>query len=257
MLTDTHSHIHFKTEFPDVDDVIDRAEANGIRRQILIGCGISDCFNLPAFIGKYSQKDFWCAVGIHPHDSNKVNGNLLKDLAALCQKEEKIIAVGEIGLDYFKNYQPKEIQQRAFLMQLDLARQLDLPVVVHVRDAWEDTFEILKNAGARKVILHTFCGDVELARKCWNLGYYTSFSGVITYPKNEYLRDLIAQAPEDLILLETDCPYLPPQRYRGQRNEPAFMLETALEVARLRNVDLEDIADITTQNASAAFLIKN
>jgi TatD DNase family protein len=204
-------------------------------------------------LNKYSGKKFWGTVGVHPHEANRLSENVLKDLADLIRREKKIVGIGEIGLDYFRNLQPGDIQKKGFIDQLNLARELDLPVVIHIRDAYEDAFKILEEMKMKKVILHTFCGDLEMAKWAWDKGFYTSFSGVITYPKNEYLRDISAEAPEELILIETDCPYLPPQKYRGQRNEPAYVAEVAREIAMVRRTDFESVAEITTNNAIKAF----
>jgi TatD DNase family protein len=253
MLLDSHSHIQFVNEFPDVEAVIKRAEQNDVNMQILVSCNPKDSFTLPVFLKKYSGKNFWGTVGVHPHDANRLSDNVLKDFKDLIGREKKIIGIGEVGLDYFRNIQPGDIQKKAFIDQLNLAKELDLPVVIHVRDAYEDAFKILEEMKMKKVILHTFGGNMDLARRSWDNGYYTSFSGVITYPKNEYLRDIVAEAPEELILIETDCPYLPPQKYRGQRNEPAYVAEVAREIAMVRRMDFELVAEITTNNAIKAF----
>jgi len=252
MFTDSHSHIHFTPEFPDVADVIARAENNDVKRQVLVGCGPRDCFALPAFLNKYKEKDFWGSVGVHPHDADKVTEVMLKDFARLIDRADKIVAIGEIGLDYYRNLQPENIQKRAFITQLDFAKQLGMTVIIHVRDAWDDAFKILMDLKMEKVILHTYSGGMELAKKFWDKGYYMGISGVVTYPKNELLREIVAEAPMERLLLESDCPYLSPQRYRGQRNEPAYIVETANEIARVRNVDVEEVAQVTSSNTLSA-----
>lgn len=256
MFTDTHSHIHFSREFPDIEGILSRAEEAEVDRQIIVGCTPKDSFQALQFVKKYSTKDFWSTLGVHPHSANELNDEILSRFKQLAQTEQKIVAFGEMGLDYFRNFQPKNIQIEAFSRQLILARELDMPVVVHIRDAWEDALNILKKIGNTKVVLHCFSADIECAKVCWDRGYYTSFSGVITYPKNQYLRDVSESAPIDKILIETDCPYLTPQCYRGKRNEPSFVVETAKELAKIRGLDLEEIAQITTDNAIRIFKLK-
>lgn len=253
MFTDTHSHIHFGREFPDIDDILTRAGLAEVTNQIIVGCTPKDSFQALQFVKKYSAKNLWSTLGVHPHNANELTDEILARYKQLVKSESKIVALGEMGLDYFRNFQPKEIQQKAFKAQLILAKELDLAVVVHVRDAWDDALRILAEIGNSKVVLHCFTGDMVCAEKCWAQGFYTSFSGVLTYPKNDYLRDVAEAAPADKILIETDCPYLTPQKYRGKRNEPAFVVETAFELARIRSVDLEEIAKITTDNAVKIF----
>lgn len=252
MFTDTHSHIHFVKEFPDVDDVILRAKEVNVSYQIIVGCTVRDSLAALEFVKKHG-KGFWSTLGVHPHNADQWNDQVAADYERLIREEEKIVALGEMGLDYFRNLKPKSVQQHAFRGQLKLARKLDVPVVVHVRDAWDDALDLLQEVGNTKVILHCFTGEMKHARESWERGYYTSFSGVVTYPKNEYLREVAQQSPEDLILIETDCPYLTPQPYRGKRNEPAYVVETARELAKVRGVLLEDIGRFTTDNALRLF----
>lgn len=253
MFTDTHSHIHFLREFPDTQEILERAAAEEVTRQIIVGCTSKDSFQALQFVKKYSQHNLWSTLGVHPHNANELTEEILKRFAELARSEKKIVALGEMGLDYFRNFQPREIQLETFKKQLQLAKELHLPVVVHVREAWEDALDLLREVGNTKVVLHCFTGNSQQAEECWNRGYYTSFSGVVTYPKNQYLREIAASAPADKILIETDCPYLTPQKFRGQRNEPSYIVETAKELAKARTAALEDIGKITTQNAIRVF----
>lgn len=255
MFTDTHSHIHFLNEFPDTEEIFRRALDADVSRQIIVGCTPKDSYQALQFVNKFSQLDLWSTLGVHPHNADELTPEILRRFKELATSEQKIVALGEMGLDYFRNFQPQKIQQETFKAQLLLAKGLDLPVVVHVRDAWEDALKILAAAANTKVVLHCFSADINIARTCWERGYYTSFSGVLTYPKNQYLRDVAELAPADKILIETDCPYLTPQTYRGKRNEPAFVVETAKELAKVRGVSLEEVAGITTQNAVRIFNI--
>lgn len=256
MFTDTHSHIHFTNEFPDIEAVLRRSLAADVTRQIIVGCTPKDSIQALGFVKSNDQLQLWSTLGVHPHNADECTDVVLERYRQLATTEEKIVALGELGLDYFRNLQPKNIQQKAFKAQLKLAKELNLAVVVHVRDAWDDALKILKEIGNTKVILHCFTGDLEIAQECWSRGYYTSFSGVVTYPKNDYLRDVASQAPENLYLIETDCPYLTPQVVRGKRNEPAFVVETAKELAMVRRMALEDVAAQTTANATRIFGLK-
>ncbi len=253
MFTDTHSHIHFAREFPDIDALIARAEDALVSRQIIVGCTAKDSYQALLFIKKYANHNFYSTLGVHPHNADELNDQILSRFKELVLQEERIVALGEMGLDYFRNFKPVEVQKKAFRAQLLLAKELNVAVVVHVRDAWEDALALLADVGNTKVVLHCFTGDLTIAQRCWERGYHTSFSGVLTYPNNGYLRDVAEQAPLDKILIETDCPYLTPQAYRGKRNEPAFVVETAKELARIKNIGLEEIGEITTQNAIKAF----
>lgn len=253
MFTDTHSHIHFAEEFQDIDDILKRASTANVLRQIIVGCTPQDSRQALAFVQEHADFQLWSTLGVHPHHANELTPEILEEFTQLVRKEKKIVALGEMGLDYFRNLQPHDIQQQAFSAQLKLAKELDLPVVVHVRDAWEDALKILAEMGNTKVILHCFTGTLEQAQTCWDRGYYTSFSGVLTYPKNQYLRDIAAAVPRDKILIETDCPYLTPQVYRGKRNEPSYVVETARELAKVRGADLAEIARQTTVNATSIF----
>lgn len=253
MFTDTHSHIHFKNEFPDVEEIFSRALAAGVTRQIIVGCTVEDSYIALDFVKKHRDYRLWSTLGVHPHNANEWNSGIRDRFRTTVLAEKKVVALGELGLDYFRNFQPKDVQIKAYREQLLLAKELDLPVVVHVRDAWDDALGILKETGNSKVILHCFTGQAEQARICWERGHHVSFSGVLTYPKNGYLRDVAKEAPKELMLIETDCPYLTPQVLRGKRNEPAFVVETAKVLAEARGVSLQLIGDQTTLNARKLF----
>lgn len=255
MFTDTHSHIHFKQEFPDIEEIFSRAVAAGVTRQIIVGCTVKDSYEALDFVKTYRDFHLWSTLGVHPHNADEWNSEVGDRFRATVKSEKKVVALGELGLDYFRNFQPRDTQVKTFREQLLLAKELDLPVVVHVRDAWDEALRILKETGNSKVILHCFTGQIEQARTCWERGYYVSFSGVLTYPKNGYLREAAKVGPKDLILIETDCPYLTPQVLRGKRNEPAFVVETAKVLAQTRGVSFEQIGEQTTANALKLFRI--
>ena len=164
-------------------------------------------------------------------------------------EQSKVVAIGEAGLDFFRNRAPRAAQAEAFRRQIRLARELDLPLIVHDRDAHQETMQLLKEEAAQTVLLHCFSGDLALAEEARRRGYYLSIAGPVTYPKNETLREIVRKAKTERLLLETDCPYLPPQPVRGQRNEPAHLLHTACEVARLLDMPLTELGRLTTENA--------
>ena len=256
MFTDSHSHIQFARQFPDIEAIISRAEDAGVDRQVIVGCTPKDSRLAVDFIKKHGDKKFWATLGVHPHNANLLTDEVLASFRDLAKKENKIVAIGETGLDYFRNFQPKEIQIRAFRLQLRLARELDLPAVIHVRDAWNEAIKILDEEGNKKVILHCFSGNFTQAQACWEKGYHIAFNGTLTYPKNDSLSDIAIAVPDNRILIETDCPYLTPQLYRGKRNEPAYVVETAKTLAEVRGVSLIEIARQTTDNAVRIFGLK-
>ena len=251
MFTDTHSHIHFANDFPDVEEILVRAKQARVSRQIIVGCTVKDSFEALEFVR--AREGLWSTLGVHPHNANEWNDEVRDRFQKAVEAEGKIVAIGEIGMDYFRNLQPHELQASAFEEQLILAKKLDLPVVVHVRDACDDALKILAEVGNFRVILHCFTGTMEHAKICWERGYYISFSGVLTYPKNDYLREVASVAPAEQILIETDCPFLTPQVVRGKRNEPAYVVETAKVLAASRGVSLEEIGLQTTKNAVKIF----
>jgi TatD DNase family protein len=252
MFTDSHSHLQFVREFPDFTEVLERAEKAGVDRQVLVGCTPRDSVETVVFAEKHPSK-FRAVIGVHPHDSNLLDEKVIADLKGLAEKHKCVSGIGEIGLDFFRNRQPHDVQERAFRLQLKLARELKLPVVIHVRDAWDEALRVLAEEGNKEVVMHCFSGNFTQARECWERGYHLAFGGALTYPKNESLRDLAAVVPDERILIETDCPYLPPQPYRGKRNEPAYIVETAKMLADIRGVSLKQLARITTENAVRVF----
>jgi TatD DNase family protein len=253
MFTDSHSHIQFRKDFPDVENVIGRAEAAGVTRQIIVGCSPKDSRDGVDFVKKYSGKNFWAAVGVHPHESNLLTDEVIEEFRTFVKGENKVVAIGEIGLDFYRNLQPVVVQERAFRAQLRLAKELDVPAIIHVRDAWEEAIAVLNEEGNKKVVLHCFSGNFTQAYDCWQKGFYLSFAGVLTYPKNEQLRDIALAVPDSQILIETDCPYLTPQPFRGKRNEPAYVIETAKTLAELKGMTLEEAGRVTTENTIRLF----
>lgn len=253
MLIDTHSHLYFKHFAGDAVQTLNRAVKAGVDKQILVGCNVAESDSALSFCKRYSDYDLFCAIGVHPHDARELNDNVLKRFEMMAGDEDKIVAIGEIGLDYFRNLSPRELQMDAFEKQLHLAKRLGLPVVIHERDAWDDTMAILGRVGNKKVVLHSFTGGRERMDECMERGYYVSFSGMITFPKNDLLRESVKHVWSDRFFVETDCPYLAPQAFRGQRNEPAFVAETARFAANIRGEIFKNLANQTTSNAIMFF----
>ncbi|MGD0364349.1 MAG: TatD family hydrolase [Bryobacteraceae bacterium] len=246
-LIDSHCHLDDKQFDPDRAEVIARAREAGVERMMAIGTGDGPP-DLEAAVRLARQHDFiYATVGVHPHDAAKATPETFAALGALA-RESKVLAIGEIGLDYHYDFSPRVVQHEVFVEQLKLAATAGKPVVIHTREAWEDTLALLREHASGAGIIHCFSGGPEEARQALDLGFYLSFGGVVTFPKAEALRDAARIAPEDRLLVETDAPYLAPVPKRGKRNEPAFMVETARRLGEVRGVAPERIAEITTAN---------
>ena len=251
-LFDTHAHLHFPEFDADREAMLDRARAAGVRRMLTIGTEPESSRAAVALATR--EADVWAAVGIHPHDAGPADVTALGEIERLAG-EPRVVAVGEIGLDYFRNLSPREDQERVFHALLGLARRLGKPVVVHCRDAHEDVLRILDEERVGEVggIMHCFSGDVAIARRCLDLGLTISLAGPVTYPNARALPDVARFVPGDRLVIETDCPFLPPQGHRGpgRRNEPAYLPVTASRVAQLRGESLDVLAARLTANACA------
>lgn len=266
MLIDTHAHLFWESFQQDFDDVIDRAIQAGLSTIINVGVDL-ETSQLSVNL-KSDKIQFYSSIGIHPTDTQIFNcysdesiHNYIKEVGDIYLKNiSKVIAVGECGLDYnfrdFASFNPhaidqlKQLQKKLFKSQIELSKKLDLPLLIHCRDAWSDIFNNLQDT---KGLFHTFTGSMADAKKALDLGYYLSFSGIITYPKNEYLREIVKNTPLDRILTETDCPFLPPQGKRGQRNEPANIKEIVQLIAEEKELSFAAVADQVFQNATKLF----
>ncbi len=225
MLIDCHSHIHVDAFDADRKEVITRAQAAGVEKLINVGFDVEGNFKAIALANQY---DFiYATMGVHPHSASEWSEEVGEMIIETVKKEPKVVALGEMGLDYFKNYQPRELQIAVLRAQLAIAQKLELPVIIHCRDAFTDLFEILPHYQLPAVLLHCFTGTLEEARVGWERGYYMAFTGIVTYPTAESLRQVARECPSHLAVVETDCPYLPPVPHRGKRNEPAFLKDTA------------------------------
>lgn len=251
-LFDTHTHLHFPQFTEDLPAVLERARAAGVRRLVTIGTDVETSGAALALAGR--EPDVWAAVGIHPHDAAGGDETTLAEIARLAAAP-RVVAVGEIGLDYFRNLSPPDSQTRVFRALIALGRRLGKPLLIHCREAHAEVLRILEEEGGRQVggIMHCFSGDVEIARRCLDLGFLVSLAGPVTYPNARALPAVARFVPGDRLVIETDCPFLPPQGYRGKRNEPAYLALTAARVAELRGEPLEELGARCTANACALF----
>ena len=252
-LVDTHAHLHFPEFAEDLDAVLERARQAGVTTMVTIG---TDRETNPAAVALAERLEgVYASVGIHPHDAAQATEEDFAALESLARLSPKVVALGEMGLDFFRNLSPREIQERVFRRQLELARRLGKPVVVHCRDAHAETLAILgeERAGEIGGVMHCFSGDVEVAKRCLDLGFHISLAGPVTYRNARALPDVARAAPEDRLVVETDCPFLPPHPHRGKRNEPAYMALTAARVAELRGADPEVLNAAMSRNAGRLF----
>jgi TatD DNase family protein len=249
MWVDSHCHPYFDSYDADREEMIKKSFDAGVKKMIAIGCDKKTNRQALALSEKY---DFmYATMGIHPADAPDDLDEAEMDF--IRANKDKIVAVGEIGLDYHHMSLSKEKQAENFRIQIRLAKELDLPIVVHSRDAAVDTLQILVEEAAEKVVFHCYAYDLEFAKKVWERGYYTSFSGVVTYKNAANIQEAAKNAPQDLFMIETDSPFLAPQSIRGQRNDMSYVIEVGKKVAELREESPEKIAQCTTKNAERFF----
>ncbi len=253
-MLDTHCHIndqHFKGE---VDQIVNSFLSSGVEKAICVGCCPESNRDVIALSNKYES--VYCAVGVHPDDCEKYNEQELEQL--LINRNHKLVAVGEIGLDYYHNKDNKDKQIEVFESQISLAKKYNLPIIIHCREAFGDTLEILKKHSPlhNGFVFHCYSGSVEFAREIIKLGGKISFTGTVTYKNAKNVQEVAKNIPLDSFFLETDCPYLAPTPYRGQRNEPKYVLEVAKFIADLRGISFTEIEDITDRNAKKFFNIE-
>ncbi len=249
MLIDSHCHLDFPDFATELDAVIARGRAAGLARMVTISTRVKRHDEVLAIAERFP--DVFCSIGTHPHYAHEELDVSTGDLVARASKNPKIVAIGEAGLDYHYDNSPREAQQRGFRSHIAAARETGLPLVIHSRQADDDTARILEEEtgkGAFPAVLHCFTGGPELARRAVALGHFVSFTGILTFKNSTALRDVAAALPADRILVETDAPYLAPGKYRGKRNEPAYVVETAKVLADTRGVPFDAIARQTTEN---------
>jgi len=248
MLVDSHCHLDFPDFTDDLDGVVGRARAAGVGRIVTISTRIKQHAGLVAIAERFP--DVYCSVGTHPHHAHEELDIGTADIVAHT-RHPKVVALGEAGLDYHYDFSPREAQERGFRNHIAAARETGLPLVIHTREADEDAARILEEEtgkGPFPAVLHCYTGGPELARRAIDLGLYISFTGILTFKKSDDLRAIAASLPRDRVLVETDAPYLAPGKFRGKRNEPAYVVETAKMLADVQGVTADEVARQTTEN---------
>ena len=253
-LVDSHAHLEMTDFRKDLEEVIRRAKNAGVETIFTVGTEKKDwprALEIADF-----HDSIYAILGVHPHNAKEIDDQTYPALSKLC-RHKKVKAFGEIGLDFFRNLSSREIQLNRFREQIGLAKDLGLPIVVHDRDAHRETLDILKSEKAEECggIIHCFSGDYEMAKKCLEMGFSISVPGTITFKNAEVFKEIIRKLPLESLLVETDAPYLTPLPFRGKRNEPSYVRYTAEKVAEVKMVSLEEVAEVTTQNALRVFRV--
>ncbi|MGB9792241.1 MAG: TatD family hydrolase [Thermacetogeniaceae bacterium] len=253
-IIDTHAHLDDPRFDRDRDEVITRARSAGVVAIVCVGSDFASSRRAVALAEE--RPGIYAAVGVHPHEAAGVVPRVWDGLRLLAERD-KVVAWGEIGLDFHYNFSPPDVQRDVFRRQLELAGECGLPVIVHDREAHEEALAILKDfPGLKGVVFHCFSGDRGIAEECLARGYYLGIGGTLTYPRNERLREIVKEAPIGMLLLETDCPYLAPQPWRGKRNEPAYLTAVVEKIAEIKGIPPEEVAAAAAANARAFFGIR-
>ncbi|MEJ2524641.1 MAG: TatD family nuclease-associated radical SAM protein [Desulfuromonadales bacterium] len=252
-LVDSHAHLDAKPYATDLDAVIERAQDHGVAHILTVGCDLDSSRASIDLALRYPN--VYASVGVHPHDADNVDDHTIDELARMIESVDKVVAIGETGLDFYRDRSPRDRQEESFRRHIRLAKETGKPLIIHDRDAHDAILRVMQEeqATAAGGVLHCFSGNLEMARACVGMGFYISFAGPLTYPKNEVLRSVAAALPIDVMLVETDCPYLSPQNWRGKRCEPAYVRATAEKLAEIKGLSLEDVARITSLNAWRLF----
>lgn len=252
---DTHCHLNDEKFSDDLMEVFERAKSAGVNRIINFG----DTLESSAAVVELAKKftGMFAGIGVHPEEIYGFNENSVEKIFELA-KNEKVVAIGEIGLDYYweKDSEKRLLQQKIFVEQLEIARQLNLPVCIHEREAHGDALKILKSEGKNlRGVMHCYSGSLEMAKEIWKMGWLTGFDGPLTFKNSAKLPEIVKAAPQEMILIETDAPYLAPVPNRGKRNEPSFVVDVAKKIAEIRGETLETVAQYTTKNAENIYKI--
>ncbi|MBI2609075.1 MAG: TatD family hydrolase [Deltaproteobacteria bacterium] len=250
---DTHAHLQWPDYKEDLPNIFERAKEAGVQKMVVVGTHITNMDE--TLCVAESKKFLYAALGIHPHDVKDLKEGDLETLEKKAH-HKKVVAIGEIGLDYYYEHSPQDLQKEYFKKQIKIAQKLKKPIIVHSREAEEDTYKISKEVDASHNggVMHCFTGSLPFALQMIELGFYISFTGIITFKKKvEALQNVVKNIPLESMVLETDCPYLTPEPYRGKRNEPSYVRFTAEKIAELKGVSLEEVGKITTENATKLF----
>ena len=254
MLFDTHAHLNDPAFDPDREELMAGLRDKGIGYVMNAGCSLSSSKDIIAMAENYPW--LYASVGSHPDSADEVNEEVIEEYRQLC-RHEKVKAIGEIGLDYYYEDIPREIQKNAFRMQMALASEVDLPVIIHEREAHDDGMRIVKEFPKVGGVFHCYSGSAEMARQLVNLGWYIGFTGVLTFKNARKAVETAQSIPLERIVLETDCPFMAPEPYRGKRNDPGYLPFMAGKLAEIRNISVEEVIEATTTNAKKLYQIEN
>lgn len=252
MLFDTHAHLNDPAFDPDREELMAGLADKGVGLVMNAGCSLESSRDIVNMTARYPW--LYGSVGSHPDAADEVNEEVIEEYRKLCQNE-KIKAIGEIGLDYYYEDIPREIQQKAFRMQMQLAKEVDLPVIVHEREAHDDGMRIVKEFPGVTGVFHCYSGSAEMARQLVKMGWYIGFTGVLTFKNARKAVETAASIPLDRIVIETDCPFMAPEPFRGKRNDPGYLYRMAERLAEIRGITPEEAAVITTENAKRLYRI--
>jgi TatD DNase family protein len=252
LIIESHAHLDDRRFEDDRNEVIERAKEAGVARLINVGADLQSSYSALKLAEKHSI--IFAAVGVHPHDASDYDISVEKEIIEMA-KSKKVVAIGEIGLDYHYDNSPRELQKQTFASQLKVAASLDLPVIIHNREAHRDCLDILQqeNNDRQRGVFHCYSGSAEMVREVIELGFYVSFAGVITFKNAKKAVQALQMVPTDKLLFETDCPYLSPEPYRGKRNEPAFIQYTAMKMAQILGLEYESLCKIVWENTHRLF----
>ena len=269
-IIDSHCHIYGEEFAEDFQQLLERAREAGVNTMIAVGADLESSYQACDLAGRHGQ--IYCSVGIHPHDADGVTEESYREVRELALTRGKVVAIGEIGLDFFRDRSSRSAQEEVFRRFIRMARELSLPLIIHDRDAHDRIMAILKEENASEVggVLHCFSGDLDMARECIEMGFKISIPGTLTYPSNEALREVVRGVKIEHLMVETDAPYLTPVPHRGKRNEPSYVRLVVEKIAELKGLSAEDVARITSfntrrlfgiekseQNATIAYMIRN
>ena len=253
MLFDTHVHMNDPAFDIDRDELIRSFPENGVHLAMNVGCSLASSHDAIALAETYPH--IYAAVGSHPDSADEVNDEVIEEYRKLCKLHPKVKAIGEIGLDYYYEDIPRDVQKKAFIAQLELAKELDMPVVVHERDAHDDGMTIIKQFPTVKGVFHCYSGSAEMARQLVKLGWYIGFTGVLTFKNARKAVETAQSIPLDRIVIETDCPFMSPEPFRGKRNDPTRVYRMAEKLAELRGISVEEAQAITFENGKRLYRI--
>ena len=252
MLFDTHAHLNDPAFDEDRDVLLETFKDAGVGLVLNAGCSLDSSRDCIALAEKYPW--IYCSVGTHPDTADEVNEEVLEAYRQMC-KHPKVKAIGEIGLDYYYETIPREIQKQAFRMQVGLAEELDMPVIIHERNAHDDGMRVVKEFKDVTGVFHCYSGSAEMARQLVDMGWYIGFTGVLTFKNARKAVETAERIPLERIVLETDCPFMAPEPFRGKRNDPGYLFRMAERLAEIRGISVEEVHRITTENAKALYRI--